>query len=43
MERLGCVEGWLLVFDRRKSVSWNKKLFWRTQSVAAKTIHTVGC
>jgi hypothetical protein len=43
LERLGCAEGWLVVFDRRKSVAWSKKLFWRAQTVAAKTIHIVGC
>ncbi len=24
---LGCVEGWLVVFDRRKDVPWESKLF----------------
>jgi hypothetical protein len=43
LERLGCAEGWLVVFDRRKSVAWSKKLFWRTQTVAAKTLHIIGC
>lgn len=43
METLGCAEGWLLVFDRRKSVSWQKKIFWKTHQIEGKTIHTVGC
>lgn len=43
LDRLGCVEGWLVVFDQRKSVSWSKKLFWRVQTVDGKTIHLVGC
>jgi AAA-like domain len=43
LDKLGCVEGWLIVFDRRLRVSWKKKIFWRTQSHAGKTIHVVGC
>jgi hypothetical protein len=43
MDRLGCAEGWLVVFDQRKAVSWRKKLFWRAQTVGGKTIHIVGC
>jgi len=43
METLSCEEGWLIVFDRRKTISWDKKIFWQTKSVAKKTIHVIGC
>jgi len=43
LDKLGCTEGWLMVFDRRPRVSWKKKIFWRTQLHAGKTIHIVGC
>ena len=43
MDRLGCDEGWLVVFDRRKSVSWKKKLFWKTVTGDDRQIHIVGC
>lgn len=43
MDLLGCQEGWLLVFDRRTTVSWEEKLFWRTETYTGKTIHVVGC
>ncbi len=43
METLECGEGWLIVFDRRKSIPWKKKCFWRTARVDRRTIHTVGC
>jgi hypothetical protein len=43
MDTLGCSEGWLVVFDRRKTVSWEKKIFWRTEEFNSKTIHIVGC
>jgi hypothetical protein len=43
METLGCSEGWLLLFDRRKTVSWKEKIFWQTEEHQGKTIHIVGC
>ncbi|MDM8557812.1 AAA-like domain-containing protein [Candidatus Parabeggiatoa sp. HSG14] len=43
MDKLNCAEGWLIVFDKRKTVSWEEKIFWQTKSVAKKTIHVVGC
>ncbi|HIE01851.1 MAG TPA: ATP-binding protein [Thiotrichaceae bacterium] len=43
MDKLDCSEGWLIVFDRRQTVLWDKKIFWQTKSVAKKTIHLVGC
>jgi len=43
MDKLGCSEGWLIVFDRRKKILWDKKIFWQTKSIAKKTIHIVGC
>ena len=43
IDKLGCSEGWLIMFDRRKRVSWKKKIFWRTQHLKGNTIHIVGC
>lgn len=43
MDKLGCIEGWLIVFDRRKTIPWSQKIFWQTHEVAGKTIHIVGC
>jgi len=43
MESLDCKEGWLVVFDRRKGVSWRRKLFMRKERAAGKTIVVVGC
>ncbi|MDM8550295.1 hypothetical protein QUF72_09465 [Desulfobacterales bacterium HSG2] len=42
-DKMGCTEGWLVVFDRRKKPSWDEKIFWRTDEADGKTIHTVGC
>ena len=43
MDTLGCSEGWLIVFDRRKTVTWEEKIFWRTAHDEGKTMHLVGC
>jgi hypothetical protein len=43
MDRLGCVEGWLVVFDQRKMASWDEKLFIRKEKLNGKAITVVGC
>ncbi len=42
LDRFGLDEGWLLVFDRRKSVDWNEKIFWREEEEDGVRIHVVG-
>jgi hypothetical protein len=42
MDTLGCKEGWLAVFDRRKTVKWDDKLFMKKETVNGKTITVVG-
>jgi hypothetical protein len=37
-----CNEGWMVVFDRRPSVSWEDKLYMRRETVNGKTITVVG-
>lgn len=43
MEKLGCAEGWLLIFDRRPAIAWDQRIFWETVTENGKTIHIVGC
>ncbi|MFW6367426.1 MAG: ATP-binding protein, partial [bacterium] len=44
LDTLGEPEGWLIVFDQRPDVSWDDKIYWRTEPLdAGKTIHIVGC
>lgn len=43
MDTLGCSEGWLIIFDRRATASWEEKIFWRTEQFTGKTIHVAGC
>ncbi|MDR1924785.1 MAG: hypothetical protein LBQ66_10465, partial [Planctomycetaceae bacterium] len=43
MDMLGCQEGWLIVFDRRKTISWEDKIFVREESFGNKKITIFGC
>jgi len=43
METLGCDEGWLVIFDRRKKTSWKNRLFWKTGKSENRIIHAAGC
>jgi hypothetical protein len=44
MERLGCAEGWLVVFDRDPAKSWDEKIFRRGAITASgKAISLFGC
>lgn len=43
LDKLGCDEGWLIVFDRRPDRLWDEKIFWETEEIAGKTVHGVGC
>jgi hypothetical protein len=33
----------LVVFDRREKPTWSKKIFWQTNEIEGRIIHTVGC
>ena len=43
LDHAGLDEGWLVMFDLRKEVSWADKLFVREVEHAGKTIRIVGC
>ncbi len=43
LDKLGCEEGWLLVFDRRTKIAWKEKIFWKKETVRGKIVHVVGC
>ncbi len=43
MDRLGCDEGWLIVFDQREDIPWDKKIFRQSTRIDKKRIHTLGC
>jgi hypothetical protein len=37
-----CNEGWMVVFDRRKTVKWEDKLYFKKETVDGKTVTVVG-
>ncbi|MBK9264886.1 MAG: ATP-binding protein [Polyangiaceae bacterium] len=43
LDRLGESDGWMVMFDMRKEVAWNDKLFVREVDHAGKHIRLVGC
>ena len=43
LDTLGLQDGWLVLFDLRKDVSWEDKLFVREVEHAGKVIRVVGC
>ena len=43
MERLGCGEGWLVIFDRAKGTPWGDRLYVKKESVGGKTVTVYGC
>jgi len=43
MDTLNCESGWLIIFEKRKTISWTKKIFWKNAIVKKKRIYIVGC
>ena len=43
MEKLGSKEGWLVLFDQRKGLSWEDKLYVKKEGVDNKTVMVIGC
>ena len=43
LDRLGLDEGWLVMFDLRKTLPWSARLTTRTVPVDGRQIHLVGC
>ena len=43
METLGCDKGWLVVFDRRETSTWDERLFIREEDVNGKSVTIYGC
>jgi hypothetical protein len=43
IETAGLAEGWLVLFDLRKALSWEDKLFLREVEHAGKRVRIVGC
>jgi len=43
MDKFGCTDGWLVIFDQRKNPSWDERLFVNTETVDNKTVTVFGC
>ncbi len=43
MATLGEHTGWLVIFDRSDTKSWDEKIYWKTEEVDGKVINVVGC
>ncbi|MCX6276817.1 MAG: AAA-like domain-containing protein [Bacteroidetes bacterium] len=43
MATLGEKTGWLVIFDRSNTKSWDEKTYWRDENIGEKIIHIVGC
>jgi hypothetical protein len=43
LDGLGLNEGWLVLFDLRKEVTWEQKLTTRTVEHKGRLVHVVGC
>jgi hypothetical protein len=43
LDASGLGEGWLVMFDLRKQLAWEQKLYLREAAVQGKRVHLVGC
>jgi hypothetical protein len=43
MERLGCAEGWLVLFDQTEGVRWEDRLFVKKENTGGKIVTVYGC
>jgi hypothetical protein len=43
MDGFGEKIGWLIIFDRRKTPTWDEKIYWKTQKYNNKIINIAGC
>jgi hypothetical protein len=43
MDILGAGQGWLVIFDRRKTVSWEEKIYFTHEEYKGKQISVAGC
>ena len=42
MNTFGCTEGWLAIFDKRKEITWDEKIFLKKETINGKTVTVVG-
>ncbi|MDR2170259.1 MAG: hypothetical protein LBP59_08970, partial [Planctomycetaceae bacterium] len=42
MDILNCDEGCLIIFDKRKKIAWNEKIYRKTENINGKKINIFG-
>ncbi len=43
MDKLGCAEGWLVIFDRSLEKNWDEKIYRKMEKIERKTVYVFGC
>jgi hypothetical protein len=43
MDTLACTDGWLIVFDCEKEISWDERIYQKTEILDGKTVNIFGC
>ncbi len=43
LDALGLDEGWLVIFRNDPKLSWDERVFVRTETVGERRVHVVGC
>ena len=43
MDTMDCREGWLVIFDQREELGWDRRISWRDEENGDRTLHLVGC
>jgi Holliday junction resolvase len=43
LDKLGCDQGWLVLFDQRTGMSWEDKLYVKREGIEGKTVPVFGC
>ena len=43
VDTLGCDHGWLVLFDQREGLTWEEKLYQKTETIGGKTVFIFGC
>ena len=43
MDTLGCSEGWLVAFDRNQEISWDEKIYQKTETINGKMVNIFSC
>ena len=43
MDKFGCTDGWMVIFDQTKKTPWEERLFVNRETIGSKTVAVYGC